>query len=123
MKKLLSTLLAVSCIAMANDTLAQGNMGGGFDGPAAKDSYVTVEQAKKMKDDTHVVLRGNIKENLRNERYSFEDASGVIEVEIDNDDWNGMSVKPTDLVEIRGEVDTHWNKPTDIDVDVITIVN
>lgn len=121
-KLLLSTVLAVSAIAIANNALAEKNMGGGFTGPEAKNSYVTAEQAKNMSDDTYVTLRGTIKENLGNEKYTFSDASGTIVVEIDNDDWNGLSVKPTDMVEIKGEVDTHWNKPADVDVDVISVI-
>lgn len=122
-KLLLSTLMAVSCVAIANNALAEKNMGGGFAGPEAKNSYVTAEQAKNMSDDTYVTLRGNIKESLGNEKYTFADTSGTIVVEIDNDDWNGLSVKPEDLVEIKGEVDTHWNKPSDIDVDTISLVS
>ena len=76
---------------------------------------------KQMKDETFVVLRGKIKQMVGKEKYLFEDQSGSIVVEIDDEDWNGVTVGPEDTVEIRGEVDTHWRKPTDIDVDSVTI--
>lgn len=97
------------------------NRNGGFYGPIADSASVSVEQAKQMKDETFVVLNGKIKQMVGKEKYLFEDNTGSIIIEIDDDDWNGVSVGPEDSVVIRGEVDTHWNKPTDIDVDSITI--
>ena len=49
-------------------------------------------------------------------------ATGTIRVEIDDEDWQGLTVTPKDKVEIKGEVDTHLMKPADIDVDSITLV-
>ena len=34
----------------------------------------------------------------------------------------GLTVTPKDKVEIRGEVDTHKHKPTDIEVDTIHLL-
>ena len=55
-------------------------------------------------------------------KYVFKDDTGSIVVEIDDDDWGGLDVSPKDKVEIRGEVDTHMMKPTDIDVDTVQLV-
>lgn len=93
----------------------------GFTGPSVQ-TVSTVEEAKKMSDDAHVILRGNIEKKIGHEKYMFKDKTGTIQIEIDDDDWNGLNVSPEDMVEINGEVDTHMMKPTDIDVDSIRLV-
>lgn len=35
----------------------------------------------------------------------FTDKTGSVTVEIDNEDWRGLSVNEKDTVELRGEVD------------------
>lgn len=115
MKKtlLLTIAAAMTCVSSAN---------AGFTGPNGT-AVMTVEQAKKMPDDSNVVLRGNIEKALGDEKYVFKDETGSIVVEIDDDDWGGQNVSPEDKVEIRGEVDTHMMKPTDIDVDSIKLID
>ena len=89
---------------------------GGFTGPGP--SINTVEQAKGMRDDTHVMLRGRIIQQLGGKHYLFQDDTGTIEVEIENKHWQGQNVGPEDLVEIYGEVDKDWSERV-IDVDRI----
>lgn len=89
---------------------------GGFTGPGLAVS--TVAEAAKMSDDQPVVLEGKIKQGLGDEKYLFHDASGEITIEIDDDDWRGLSVGPEDTVEISGEVDKEL---FDVKVDVDTI--
>ena len=50
----------------------------------------------------------------------FKDASGSVIVDIDDEDWRGMTVTPQDTVIINGEVDKDFFK-TKIDVDSISI--
>ena len=89
---------------------------GGFTGPGLAVS--TVAEAAKMSDDQAVVLEGKIKQGLGDEKYLFHDASGEITIEIDDEDWRGLSVGPEDTVEISGEVDKEL---FDVKVDVDTI--
>ena len=100
-KKILAVLAAVSGIALQTETMAAQNRGG-FTGPSVE--VITVEQAKNMNDDAFVILRGSIN------------------IEIDEDEWNGLNVGPEDVVEIRGEVDKGWST-LEIDVDRISKVN
>ncbi len=93
----------------------------GFSGPA-KNNAATVAEALEMPDESYVVLQGYIESSLGNEEYIFKDDSGSIKIEIDDDDWNGLTVGPNDKVEIQGEVDTHMMKPTDVEVDIIRLV-
>ncbi len=79
---------------------------GGFTGPV---NVVTVEHAKSLKDDAKVTLHGTIQSHTGGENYIFKDASGTVEVEIDNRRWAGQTISATDRVEIFGEVDKDWS--------------
>lgn len=117
-KLALLSCLAVSAIAF--NVNAKTNMGGGFNGPSV--SVVTVEQAKGLKDDTYVTLRGNIQQQVGEELYIFSDGSGSINIEIDDEDWNGQNIAPEDMVEIKGEIDKGWTS-IEIDVDQVNKVS
>lgn len=93
---------------------------GGFQGPNGSSS--TVANAKSLRDDTWVTLRGNITERISDDLYVFKDASGTVNVDIDHKRWNGLTVTPQDTVEIQGEVDKDWNS-VEIDVKQIRKVS
>lgn len=82
--------------------------------PAA--SVVTTQQAKTLADDVEVVLEGRITRLIRNEHYRFKDSSGWIEVEIDDDDWNGVTTTPQQQVRLIGEIDRN-RRSVKVDVD------
>lgn len=120
MNKLLSaSVLALSVILSGSALAKNHNPRGGFQGPGITVS--TVAEALQMKDDAPVVLKGSIEKSLGHEKYLFKDASGSVTVEIDDDDWRGLTVTPADKVEIRGEVDKDFFK-TEIDVDSVTLL-
>jgi uncharacterized protein (TIGR00156 family) len=79
---------------------------------------VTVDEAKSLKDDYPVVLRGKIERSLGDEKYLFTDETESIIVEIDNRLWRGLSVDQNDTVEITGEVDRSF---TSIEIEVSSI--
>ena len=124
MKRIIAILvLVLVCAAFAS---AQGFTGekaakGGFTG-GSKAEVTTVAQALKMKDDAKAVLRGNIVKQVGHEKYLFKDATGEIVIEIDDDDWGGVTVGPQDTVELIGEVDKDFNK-IEFDVDIVKKVN
>lgn len=67
---------------------------------------VTVSQAKSLTDDSLVTLEGRIvSARFEDEEYIFEDNTGSIPVEIDNEIWQGLTVTPNDQVRIFGKVD------------------
>lgn len=86
---------------------------GGFSGPKA--SNTTAEQAKTMSDDTWVTLQGSIESQVGKELYVFRDASGTINIDIDDKRWNGLTITPKDKVEIEGKVDKDFNS---VEIDV-----
>lgn len=128
MKRTLSVLicllafLAGSTAAVAADKggfSPAPQMSGGFSGPGP--ALTTAADAATMRDDTPVVLRGNIVRHLGKDKYLFKDASGTIRVEIDRDKWQGQTITPGDLVEIQGEVDKDWNS-VEVEVHGIRII-
>jgi uncharacterized protein (TIGR00156 family) len=88
----------------------------GYKGPGAK--FVTVEAAKKLKDDYPVILRGSIERYLGDEQYLFADETGTVVVEIDNRLWRGFSADQNDAVEITGTIDREGGK-VEIEADSI----
>ena len=103
----------------ATQTSQTSTQKGGFIGPGG--SVTTVENAKSLRDDTWVTLRGKIVQRISDDLYKFQDASGTVNVDIDHKRWNGLTVTPQDTVEIQGEVDKDWNS-VEIDVKQITKV-
>ena len=72
---------------------------------ASSFSVITVNDARVMPHDSWVVLSGNIINALPGGRhYTFRDSTGEIAVEIGQNIWRGLSVSPSDRVEICGEV-------------------
>jgi len=121
MKKnlILASLLLSSTTVFAEfigSNTQQKQTQGEFSGPSI--SKTTVKQAKTLKDDMPVVLEGNIIQHLGKDNYLFRDSTGEITIEIDHDDWNGVTVKPKDTVTIYGEIDKDWNS-FEIEVDSI----
>lgn len=122
MKKIIYTSLfalsiAVSCGASAGFEPNASASQGGFKGPT--DGITTVAAALNAKDDTLVQLTGHIEKETAKEKYQFRDSTGAIIIEIDNDDWNGLTVTPADTVTIYGEVDKEIMHSPEIDVDRI----
>lgn len=110
MKKFAMVSALALILGVSGNALAQQNFGaanaGGYTGPSA--AAMTVAEAKKLSDDTPVVLVGKIEKSLGGEKYLFTDNTGSVTVEIDNDDWRGLTVNDKDTVEIRGEVDKEF---------------
>lgn len=86
---------------------------GGYTGGGA--TAATVAAALKMPDDAWVSLTGKIDRQIGDEKYLFSDGTGTIVVEIDDEDWRGLSVDPNDVVVIQGEVDRELTR-REIDV-------
>lgn len=115
MKKVLALC---ALIALVPGYSQAKNLGGGFVGGSPAE-VIQISEIEKLPDDAYVVLQGNITAKTGHEKYTFQDKSGSIQIEIDDDDWNGLTVRPGDVVVIEGEVDKSWSKPTEIEVDVV----
>lgn len=117
-RRLTLALFAASLSLLSAGAFAQ------YTGPGATSAVTTVAEARDQRDDQPVVLQGTLVAKIGHERYRFKDATGEIDVEIDDKDLpSHQAVSATTVVELHGEVDTHRFKPTDIDVDHVRIVS
>ena len=112
-----ATALSGAHAAMTETMMVQT---GGFNGN--NNTILTVDQVKGMGDDSKVWVEGSIIQKNGDEKYLFQDSTGSIIVEIDDDAWHGLVIGPTDVVRIYGEVD-HGLFNTEIDIDYIEKVN
>ena len=96
-------------------------MAAGYTGPGTVPQVTTVEQALQAADDTPVQLQGQIVKRLQDELYEFKDATGSINVEIDNEDWPAQSISENATVKLTGEVDKNLTS-REIDVDIVELV-
>jgi uncharacterized protein (TIGR00156 family) len=94
----------------------------GYTGPGATAQVTSVAAALKARDDTPVLLQGQIVKRLQDELYEFKDASGTINVEIDDEDWPAQAVSDSVTVRLTGEVD-HDLSSREIDVESLELVN
>ncbi len=80
------------------------------------------DQVANARDDAACRLEGRIIKKLGKERYLFQDASGTVTVKIDKDDFHGRTVKPSNIVRLRGEVDHSSKRGNEVDVDYVEVV-
>ena len=109
---LLTALLAVSATASAG--FSENGQAPGY-----QNSVTCVSALRSVPDDSYVTLEGYIERQVRHEHYIIRDASGRIEVEIDNDVWRGLNVTPRDKVRLEAEIDQDWHG-TEVDVKAVT---
>jgi uncharacterized protein (TIGR00156 family) len=100
--KLLSIVAAAGLIFGAAAVNA-GTMSGS-DKPVSQVSAV-----QNMPDDSMVYIQGYLTQNLGNEMYTFQDDSGTITVEIDDDLLASSAATPNTLVWIAAEVNKDGN--------------
>ncbi|MDW2975261.1 MAG: NirD/YgiW/YdeI family stress tolerance protein [Alphaproteobacteria bacterium] len=94
---------------------AQNERGGFISGA---ETVVTIKQVNEMRDDVPVIIQGKIIQRMGDEKYLFEDGTGSITIEIDDDNWRGQNVTPEDTVKMYGETDRGLFS-TEIDIDYI----
>ena len=96
---------------------APANQGGFLGGHSGANS---VKAALDARDDTLVTVRGKILSQVAHEKYKFSDGKDTIIIEIDDEDWGGLSVGPDEIITIHGEVDGNTIRANEIDVKRIT---
>ena len=90
---------ALVCGLMATEAQAQ------FTGPSASGRPGSVEDAMRARPGSYIVVTGNIVSHLREEYYTFRDATGEMRVEIPRQTWQGRRVSPGTTVRLLAEVD------------------
>ena len=96
---------------------------GGFKGPGAQAAVDTVAKALKARGETPCVLEGRIiSAASEHEEYVFQDSTGKIVIELDDDLFHGRTVTPENVIRIWGEVDTKLARDSEVEVDKFDIV-
>lgn len=67
----------------------------GFVGPGSTVETSTITIAKEMSDNDPIVLTGYIVKQIKSEHYIFQDETGKIEIEIDDKDFEDITVTPS----------------------------
>ncbi len=128
MKKIYLSVLTISLSfttmtshAGFQDNSAATQAPGGFQGPSGNAVMRDVKSVLNARDDAQVELIGNIVSSVKAELYIFRDVTGSINVEIDDELWQGITVTPDTKVMIRGEFDKDWSEEI-IDVNSLQII-
>ena len=108
-------LFAFLCLAICGNAYAKNDKKG-FVFIPENVVIETVENVKTKSDETFVYMQGQIVKALSDDKYAFTDNTGEIILEIDNDDFDGVTVVAGEFIEVSGEVDKEMMKPTKVDV-------
>ena len=103
MKSKFLSVLAAGAVMFGAATVNAGTASTG-DKPVSQVSAV-----QNMPEDTMVYIQGYLIQNLGNEMYTFQDDSGTITVEIDDDLMAPSATMPNSLVWIAAEVNKDGN--------------
>ena len=115
MKKLLLSLICV-LLAAANAQAKDKHKNKGFVFVPENVVVETVADAKDKADDTLVVLQGQIVKALGDDKYQFTDETGEIILDIDQEDFDGVTVTEGEIIQITGDIDKEMMKPAEVDV-------
>ncbi len=77
-----------------------------FTGPGATGREATVAQVAQARLGSYVTVTGNVVAHLREDYYTFRDATGDIRVEIEGSVWQNRKVGPETKVRLLAEIDT-----------------
>lgn len=113
MTLILAAFLAMPAVAAEKNPAAEQAEAGGFEGPVSGAQAETVAKAKKLAQDSRVVVTGHIVSRVAGEKneYIFKDATGEIPVTITPKGFKGNKVTPEIKVRLIGKVDKQAAAP------------
>ena len=97
------------CGAIAGPGMKINNMNNNNTMNNNQPTYWSVMEVMSLPDNAPVAMRGRITQNMGDSVYIFEDSSGTIMMEIDEEDWNGNTVRVNYIVTVYGNVDKGYN--------------
>lgn len=110
-------MVAMSCLLLSGAVMAKKGNGEGFVFKPTNITVETIDDIKNKKDDEIIVLQGVIERALGDEKYLFNDGTGTIIIEIDDDDFNGVVISAGESIQITGDVDKgNWFEADSIEV-------
>lgn len=119
---------ALAGALIAGGVQAQGYVGPGtaqqqgYSGPSTIPVMSVKEVIEQGRDDQNAILRGRIVSRDGDDHYTFDDGTGRIRVDIDNDDFPaGVKIDDKTKVELRGEIDRD-RQGIEFDVDEVRVM-
>lgn len=97
-----------------------------FIGPGAEKTITTAQSVlNNPVEEKQVSLCGRLAKKVGDEKYLFQDDSGGIRVEVDDDEFLRLPhhVTPDMKIEVHGEIETAYLKSPEVDVEVIRILS
>lgn len=118
-------ILLVAALSVGFSFMPQPASAAGFEGPGVAPMVTSAVDVLNARDDAPCVLEGRIVEKIpfRKNRYIFEDASGRVVVEIENEIFGHLTVTPHDMVRLMGHVDWSKKRPNEVEVDALAVIN
>ncbi len=116
-----------SCILAAVFAALPSPASAGFQGPvnSGGTESMSVDKVLGLKlDRDNVCISGRIISRLAtdDDKYVFQDMTGEIVVEIDNETFAGQSVTPQDRVRLCGEVETELFRPNEFEAATLQLL-
>ena len=93
-----------------------------YTGPGSGSKVTSAILVKDANDGDKAHLKGTITKSLGDEKYEFQDETGIIIVEIDDKLLRDIEVNEYTPVVLVGEVDNDWNGQ-EVDIDIITLLD
>lgn len=124
---LLAAGAATAALAQSPSYTGPGAQGaaasrGHYSGPSNIPQMTVQQLLETGRDDQYARLQGRLVSYDGDEHYTFDDGTGRITVEIDDDDFpRGQTVSAEQQVELLGELDKEWNK-TEFEVERLTVL-
>ncbi|GAA3713976.1 hypothetical protein GCM10022421_21610 [Oceanisphaera sediminis] len=79
--------------------------------------WVSVAQAHYMEDDSEICLTGYLVEQLDDEEYLFQDGTGVMMMDIVDDEWRHIQATSHTRLTLCGELDQDDDDGAELDVE------
>lgn len=93
-----------------------------YTGPSTIGEGTVAAILAKPVDDQAVQLQGHLLRKTSHDKYIFSDGSGEIVAEIKDKRLPAQPINEKTKVELIGEVDTGFNRPPEIEVDSVRVV-
>ena len=118
MRLIIASALTLILTAPASAAIVGSSNFGGFKGPDTAVDVDTVAKALQAKDESPVILEGNIiSAGPKRDGYVFQDSTGKITIALEGRLFQGRTVTPEHTVRIYGEVDAKQSRDSEVEVE------
>ena len=123
MRLIIASALTLILTAPASAAFVGSSNFGGFKGPDTAVDVDTVAKALQAKDESPVILEGNIiSAGPKRDGYVFQDSTGKITIALEGRLFQGRTVTPEHTVRIYGEVDAKQSRDSEVEVERFEIL-